>query len=151
MIYYFRSKQTISTSSIKSFSKDQKKLNSQKKLITKYKNRYFHLKNVRNRKCKLNLLHQLPKVPGLSKTALTFISCQIEMAQLQNRARRYSEQMKSLSLDIYFHSNKCFRMLSKLFKLPTIPFTSELAKKCGYLSWIFTNNPAAYFIKDRMF
>lgn len=98
----------------------KKKLQSYQRIIRKYKSRYYNMKRVKCKKLKTDISSLLKKLPGITTYSLAFINCQIEMAKRKKQGFRYQEDMKSLALDIYFHSSKCYRMLSKMFKLPSV-------------------------------
>ena len=49
----------------------------------------------------------------------TFIRMQLKLHKKKKHGRRYSPQLKSLAISIYHASGKAYRLLSKLFILPS--------------------------------
>lgn len=55
----------------------------------------------------------------LPKNLANFVKSQIKLHTKKEKGRRYSPQMKSMAISLYHASGKAYRMLSKLFILPT--------------------------------
>jgi hypothetical protein len=55
----------------------------------------------------------------LPKNLANFIKAQIKLHVIKKKGRRYSPELKSLAISIYHASGKAYRLLTKLFILPT--------------------------------
>jgi hypothetical protein len=55
----------------------------------------------------------------LPENLANFVKMQVNLHSKKKKGRRYSPQLKSLAISIYHASGKAYRMLSKLFILPT--------------------------------
>ena len=64
----------------------------------------------------------------LPKNIAHFIRMQLSLHRKKAKERRYLPQMKSIAVSLYHASGKAYRMLSKLFILPT------KASLCKYIS-----------------
>lgn len=62
------------------------------------------------------LENELCKLPN---NLATFIKSQVKLHSEKKNGRRYSPELKSLAISIYHASGKAYRLLSKLFILPT--------------------------------
>ena len=65
----------------------------------------------------------------------SFVKMQLELHSKKTHRRRYSNEMKSLAISLYHASGKAYRLLSKLFILPTKPslrrFISKIPMAAG--------------------
>lgn len=61
------------------------------------------------------------KSHGLSDTTLAFIEGQLKLAQRQKNGYRYAIKDKMLALSIYYQSRKAYKLLRKIFILPSKP------------------------------
>ena len=95
-----------------------------KKVIARQKKRIQRLRNALNMKKKksnnidkhtaLEALHTM-----LPENVVTFIALQIDLHHKKNKGQRYSPEMKSFALSLYYISGKAYKLLSKFFKLPS--------------------------------
>ena len=108
-------------------SQVSKNQNSPKK---RKKNKIIHAKNqkIKRLQAKIKKLKSAKKSPAEAlETALcklpnnlaTFIKSQVKLHSNKKHGRRYSPELKSLAISIYHASGKAYRLLSKLFILPT--------------------------------
>lgn len=73
-------------------------------------------KPARQGKQERTLQEALDKLP---KNLAHFVRMQLELHSKKKKGRRYSPQMKSIAVSLYHASGKAYRVLSKLFILPT--------------------------------
>lgn len=98
----------------------RKRLSSYKKLLAKYKSRYYNQKYLKHKKLTSNIEILLLQISGLPEINQNFILCQLQLNKRSNNKKRYNDKMKSFALDLYFHGSKCYWMLSKFFILPSV-------------------------------
>ncbi|XP_044758448.1 uncharacterized protein LOC123316450 isoform X2 [Coccinella septempunctata] len=68
----------------------------------------------------------------VNETTLCFIRCQINNQKLKPNARRFSLDEKVLSLALYKSSPKAYRLLNKLFSLPSIRTLLRMLQKLKF-------------------
>ena len=108
--------QTEKEFSIKSPRKmKQKMINAQNKRIKRLKATIKRLKSSKKNPSEA-LEKALEKLP---KNLANFVKAQIKLHGTRKKGRRYSPELKSLAISIYHTSGKAYRLLTKLFILPT--------------------------------
>jgi hypothetical protein len=55
----------------------------------------------------------------LSKDGLYFLKMQLQLASKRSRGRRYSNELKSMALAIYYKGPRVYKFLSSIFALPS--------------------------------
>lgn len=103
-----------------------------KKVIARQRKRIQRLRNALNmKKKKSNNINKHTALEALQtmlpENIVTFISLQIDLHQKKNKGQRYSPEMKSFALSLYYVSGKAYKLLSKFFKLPS---------KSSLMKWI---------------
>ena len=63
----------------------------------------------------------------LPQNVASFIALQIDLQKKKNKGQRYSPEMKSFTLSLYYVSGKAYKLLQKFFKLPS---------KSSLMKWI---------------
>ncbi|CAB4002972.1 Transposable element P transposase, partial [Paramuricea clavata] len=108
------------TSKTSNYAK-QKKV---KKVYARQKKRIQRLRKALNMKKKKSnnidkhtILEALQTM--LPENIVTLISLQIDLHKKKNKGQRYSPEMKSFALSLYYISGKAYKLLSKFFKLPS--------------------------------
>ena len=97
-------------------TKQRKVIDSQRKKIHRLEEALKKKKPARQGKKDTTLQEALDKLP---KNLAHFVSMQLELHSKKKKGRRYSPQMKSIAVSLYHASGKAYRVLSKLFILPT--------------------------------
>lgn len=106
----------------KDFLKKSPRKKKQKKIIDmqskKIKRLQATIKRLKSSKKKPAeaLEKALDKLP---KNLANFVKAQIKLNGTKKKGRRYSPELKSLAISIYHASGKAYRLLTKLFILPT--------------------------------
>lgn len=92
----------------------KKTIASQKKKIKRLQNtmKRFSTKKVREE----SLDEALAKLPD---NLAQFVKLQLQLHSKKKKGRRYSPEMKSIAVSLYHASGKAYRILAKLFILPT--------------------------------
>ena len=103
-----------------------------KKTIARQKKRIQRLRKALNMKKKKSsnidkhtILEALETM--LPQNVASFIALQIDLHQKKNKGQRYSPEMKSFALSLYYVSGKAYKLLQKFFKLPS---------KSSLMKWI---------------
>ena len=65
----------------------------------------------------------------LSGTTLDFVLCHIRVSQQKSRGQRWTPKEKSLALALYHSSPKSYRLLQKVFKLPSVRTLSRVMQR----------------------
>ena len=110
----------------------------QQAVITRQRKQLFRLKQAQSktnkkqnnkkqnkRKDTSTLVNQLKSL--LPERIVKFIEMQIDLHAKKSKGRRYSKELKAFALSLYHVSGKAYRLVSKLFHLPS---------KVSLLSWV---------------
>lgn len=77
----------------------------------------------------------------IPKTLYTIIQTQLELHKSTRKCNRYSKPFKEFALTLYFMGPKAYRMLAKIFKLPSKRTLEKLTKNwpmdCGLNNLLF--------------
>lgn len=80
-------------------------------------------KHILNKKDILDNLERFLEGPSLS-----FIKIQLEMSGRKKKGFRWSDTMKALAVTLFHTSPKCYRLLQKLFNLPSVSTLKKIMK-----------------------
>ena len=97
-------------------TKQRKCIHSQRQKIHRLQAAVKKKKPTRGGKKEQTLQEALSKLP---ENLAHFVQMQLELHSRKKKGRRYSPQMKSTAVSLYRASGKAYRVLSKLFILPT--------------------------------
>lgn len=105
---------------------------AQRRQLQKYRTRVSRLKrktyqnrdNVSKPQNCENLTDNLK--PFLSGPALDFVDSQVRVGKVKNKGQRWTPHDKAISLSLYHSSPKTYRLLKRIFKLPSV----KTLKRC---------------------
>ena len=95
--------------------KQKKIIDAQRKKIKRLQAKIKQLKSSKKRPVEA-LDKELEKLP---KQLANFVKAQIKLHGIKKKGRRYSPELKSLAISIYHASGKAYKLLTKLFILPS--------------------------------
>ena len=95
--------------------KQKKIIDTQRKKIKRLQAKIKQLKSSKKRPVEA-LDKELEKLP---KQLANFVKAQIKLHGIKKKGRRYSPELKSLAISIYHASGKAYKLLTKLFILPS--------------------------------
>lgn len=93
-----------------------------RRAVNKYKKRLSRsMKNIqkKGKKPKVEHVMQTLKTLGLAENTLTFLEEQLRLCQKKKNGYRYTIKDKMLALSIYYQSSKAYKLLRKIFILPS--------------------------------
>lgn len=111
------------TASTRKQTKNEKKLRKCKLRIARQKKQLQRLRQALNSKKKKKNIDKKTAIDALKtilpENVVNFIGHQIDLNKKKNKGQRYSKEIKSFALSLFHLSGKAYRLVAKLFCLPS--------------------------------